>query len=77
VLFDLIHADSPGIARLLRAVPVSIDNLVYVLRGQSVLFLTFLKMLGSVDEQEIVGLLASLEDQDADRDSGGVEEIGR
>ena len=42
---------------------------------QVVLPLALLEMLGRVDEQDIIGLLALLQDEDADRDAGRVEQI--
>ena len=34
-------------------------------------------MLGSIDEQHVVRLLALFQHQDADRDAGGIEQVGR
>jgi len=43
--------------------------------SQAVLTLALLEMFGGVDEEDVVGLLALLENEDADRDAGGVEQI--
>ena len=40
-----------------------------------VLALALHEVLGGVDEEHVVGLLALLEHEDADRDAGGVEEV--
>jgi hypothetical protein len=45
------------------------------LLAQLVLALAFHEVLGGVDEEHVVGLLALLEHEDADRDAGGVEEV--
>ena len=44
--------------------------------SQLVLAFAFLEVLGGVDEEHVVRLLALLQHQDADRDAGGVEEVG-
>jgi hypothetical protein len=44
-----------------------------MLVGQVVLSLALLEMLGRIDEQDILGLLALFQDEDADRDAGRVE----
>ncbi len=77
VLFDLLHADAARVTLLLRTIAVRVDDLSDVLGGQSVLFLPLIEMLRGVDEKYIVGLLASLENQNTDRDPGGVEEVRR
>ena len=41
-----------------------------------VLAFAFHEVLGGVDEEHVVGLLALLEHEDADRDAGGVEQVG-
>ena len=43
---------------------------------QLVLAFAFHEVLGGVDEEHVVGLLALLEHEDADGDAGGVEEVG-
>ena len=48
-----------------------------MLAGQVVLPLALLEMLGRVDEQDVIGLLALLQDEDTDRDAGRVEQIRR
>jgi hypothetical protein len=77
VLLDLIHLDPAGVAGLLLSELVGVDDPGDVLRAQLVLALAFHEMLSGVDEEYVVGLLALLEHEDADRDAGGVEEIRR
>ena len=43
---------------------------------QLVLAFAFLEVLGGVDEEHVVRLLALLQHEDADRDAGGVEQVG-
>ncbi len=77
VLLDLLHAHPPRVTRLLRAVLVGVDDLGDVFRAQLVLLFALHKMLGGVDKEHVVGLLALLEHENADRDAGGVEEVRR
>ena len=56
---------------------VGIDDLIDMFGVEIVLSFAFLEMLGGVDEQHIIGLLALFEYQDADGNTGGVEQIGR
>ena len=44
---------------------------------QLVLPLALLEVLGGVDEQHVVRLLALLQHEDADRDAGGIEQVRR
>jgi hypothetical protein len=44
--------------------------------SELVLAFAFLEVLGGVDEEHVVRLLAFLEHEDADRDAGGVEQVG-
>ncbi len=75
VLLDLLHLHAAGVAGRFRAVLVGADDLGDVLVRQLVLAFAFGEMLGGVDEEHVVGLLAFLEHEDADRDAGGVEEV--
>ncbi len=61
----------------LRTLLVGVDDLLDMLVGQVVLSRAPLEVLGRVDEQDIIGLLALLQDEDADRDSGRVEQVRR
>src|ERR1043166_4447195 len=54
---------------------VGVDDLFYVLIEQAVLAFAFFKVLGGVDKENVVGLFAFLEDEDANRNAGGVKEI--
>lgn len=72
---DALHRDALGIAVFFAALAVGLDNFVDVLVRENVLALAFLEVLGGVDEEDVIGLLASLEDEDADGNAGGVEEI--
>ncbi len=74
-LGDALHGDALGVAVLFRPVAVGVDDLVDVRLRESVLAFAFLEVLGGVDEEHVVRLLALLEHQDADRDACGVEEI--
>ncbi len=76
VLLDLGHLHLAGVSGLLGAVLVSLDDLGDMLGLELVLPFAFLEVLGGIDEQHVVGLLALLERQDAHRDAGGVDEIG-
>src|SRR5690606_5128149 len=67
---DLRHPDASGEALLFLPELVCLDDLVDVLFPQNVLALAFLVMLRSVDEQNVVVLLALLEDEDADGNAG-------
>ena len=71
VLLNLVHLHASGVPfDALRPLLVGVDNPLDMLIGQIVLTSAFLEMLGRVDEQDIIGLLAFLEDEDADRDAG-------
>src|SRR3546814_3612108 len=78
---DLLHRHAARIAfnRFFRALLVGINDALDVLVAQLVLPLSLREVLraASVDEQHIVRLLALLEHQDADRDAGGIEQVGR
>ncbi len=56
---------------------VGLDDFLDVLGLELVLLFDFFEMPGSIDEEHVIGLLAFLQDKDADRDGGGVEEVGR
>ena len=75
VLLDLGHLHAAGVAGGFRAVLVGVDDLLDVLLAQLVLAFAFHEVLGGVNEEDVVGLLALLEHEDADRDAGGVEEV--
>ena len=73
---NLVHFHASGVPfDDLRSLLVGVDDLLDMLVGQVVLPLGLLEMLGRVDEQDIVGLLALLQDKDADRDAGRVEQV--
>ncbi len=74
---DLLKAHDPRIAIFFPPLAVGIDDLVDVLGQERVLALPRLIMLGRVDEQHIIGALALLEYQDADRNAGRVEQFRR
>ena len=95
--------DPVGVAGLLGAVLVGVDDLLDVILAQLVLAFAFhepnsagglsetdnaqrwakperaggrgSQLLGGIDEEHVVGLLALLQDEDADGDAGGVEEV--
>lgn len=75
VLLDLGHLHAAGVAGGFRSVLVGVDDLGDVLLAQLVLAFAFHEVLGGVDEEHVVGLLALLEHEDANGDAGGVEEI--
>ena len=54
---------------------VSLDDFLDVLRPAVGSAFAFLEVLGGVDEEHVVRLLALLQHQDADRDAGGIEQI--
>jgi len=72
-LGDTRHRDALGVARLFPAELVGLDDLGDMRRGQAVLALAFLEMLGGINEEHVVRLFALLEHEHADRDAGGVE----
>ena len=75
---NLVHLDASSVPLdALLAMLVGVDDLLDMLVGQVVLSLALLEMFGRVDEQNIVGLLALLQDEDADRDAGRVEQVCR
>lgn len=55
---------------------VGADDFVYVLRQETVLALVFFEVFAGVDEEDVIGFFALFEDEDADGDAGGVEEVG-
>ena len=72
---NLVYLHASGVPLdALRTLLVGDDDLLDMLVGQVVLPLALLEMLGRVDEQDIIGLLALLQDEDADRDAGRVEQ---
>ena len=76
--FEISSMPHPArVARLFRAVLVGADDLGDVLWRKLVLAFAFHEVLGGVDEEHVVGLLAFLEHKDADGDTGGVEEVRR
>jgi hypothetical protein len=75
VLLDLGHAHAAGIAILFFPQLVGLDDLFDVLVAKDVLAFAFLEVLGGVDEEDVVRLLALLQHEDADRNARGVEEI--
>ncbi len=74
-LGDSLHSDALGVAILLLAELVRGDDLGNVFFRQLVLAFAFHEVLGGVDEEYVVGLLALLQDEDAHRDAGGVEQV--
>ena len=70
-----LHAHALGVALLFLAELVGVDDLGDVLVRELVLAFAFHEVLGGVDEEHVVGLLALLEHEDADRDAGGVEQV--
>ena len=76
-LLDLLHLHPPGVAGLYLTRLVGLDDLVDMLGLELVLPFSFLKVLGGVDEENIVRLFALLEHQDTHGNTGGVEEVGR
>ena len=72
----ILHASGVPLDAL-RTLLVGVDDLLDMLVGQVVLPLAPLEMLGRVDEQDIIGLLALLQDEDKDRDAGRVEQVRR
>ena len=55
---------------------VGVDDPALVLLAERVLAFAFHEMVGGVDEEHVVGLLALFQHEDADGDAGGIEEIG-
>ena len=72
---NLVYLHASGVPLdALRTLLVGVDDLLDMLVGQVVLPLALLEMLGRVDEQDVIGLFALLQDEDADRDAGRVEQ---
>ncbi len=61
VLLNLLHCHTAGITSLGTAVLKRVDDLADVLVRQPVLAFAFIKVFGSVDEQDVIRLLAFLE----------------
>ena len=76
VLLDFRHPIPAGVAGFFLSELIGVDDLLNVLRAQLVLALAFGEVLGGVDEEHVIRLLAFLEHEDADGDSGGVKKIG-
>ena len=77
VLRDLFHRHPPGIPGFFLSELVRLDDLGDVLVGQLVLPLALDEVLCRVDEQHVIRLLALLRHQDAHRNAGGIEQVGR
>ncbi len=79
VFLDLCHFHPSGVAfdGFLWTLFVGINDLGDMLLAQLILALAFFEVLGGVDEEHIVGLLAFLQHEDAHRDAGGVKKICR
>lgn len=73
---DFGHLHAAGVAGFYFSELVGVDNLVDVVLAQLALAFAFFEVLGGVDEEDVVGFLARFEDEDADGDAGGVEEVG-
>ena len=59
VLFNLLHADAPGVAlNSIRALLVGVNNFVNMLRQQLILSLPFFEMLGGINKKYVIWLLA-------------------
>src|SRR5688572_6597446 len=82
-LGDLLHRDTLGVTVFFAAVLVSRDDFLDVVRfsslpvPQTILAFAFFKVLGGVDEEDVVRLLALLEHQNANGDARGIKEIRR
>ena len=74
--FDPLHWDSLRVTFLFLSVLVSVDDLGDVLFRQLVLPFPFFEMLGGVDEEDILRFFALLEHEDANGDTGRVEQVG-
>ncbi|MNG36329.1 hypothetical protein D3C84_1233270 [compost metagenome] len=59
------------------AVLISVENLVDVFGQQPILTLAVFEVLGSVDEQHVIGLFALLQHQNAYRNASREEQVGR
>ena len=77
VLLDLRHVHPTGVAWRFRALLVSVDDLLDVLFAQLVLAFTLHEVLGGVNEKHVIGLLALLENEYANGDTCGIEEVSR
>lgn len=76
VRLDLGHGDSFRVTGFFGSVLICPENLVNIFRSQPVLALAFFVVFCSIDEQDVIRLLAFLQYQDAHRDPGGVKEVG-
>ena len=75
---NLVHLHAPSVPLdVLRTLQVGVDDRLDVLVGQVVLSLPLLEFFGRVDEQNIIRLLALFQDENADRDTGRVEQVRR
>ena len=77
LVFNLIKGNEPRESLLLSPILIGFNNFLDVRWQQRVLALARLIELGRVDEQDIVRALTLLENQNANGDPSGIEELGR
>ena len=77
ILLNLCHLDPTRVAGFLFSELVGVDDLGDVIVRQLVLTFTLYEVLGSVDEQNVVGFLTLLEDENAHGDTGGIKQVRR
>ena len=75
VFLDLGHVHATGVAGLLLAEFIGLNDLGDVFFGQLVLAFAFYKVLGRINEQDVVGLFAFLEHQNTYRNACRIEQI--
>lgn len=78
VFRDFVHGDASGVAfdGVAGSFAIGLDDSGDVVGGEDVLAFCFFELFFGVDDEDIVGLFAFFEYEDADGDAGGVEEVG-
>ena len=76
VFGNFFHVDTSGIPFFFCAELIGIYNFFYVVRGQSVLPLTLVKLLGGIDEEHVIRFFAFFEHKDAYGNARGIKKIG-
>ena len=78
VVLDFLERGAVAVFLNLGAVAVCVDYLLNMLRTQFVLGLDLLELLAGIYEEDVVAFLAAfLHHEDAGRDAGAVEDVGR
>ena len=79
VFFNFLHGCNMGILVHILTPLVCLDNLINVAFSENVLIFASLKIIGSVDEKDVVRVAVafSLEDENTNRNAGAKEKVSR